>query len=579
MTGVAMASAKRDTSTSTTAMASKVPAGVLSADGSPGHTTPARSAFSYLRVSSAKQATEDRSGLDRQGDAFLPFCDRHGLVPSLDPVIDAGISAFRGSNRRKGALASFLEAARNGTVPAGAVLVVEDLDRFSRESASYAEATLLELFELGLAIGIVRDDVVVDRATYDREIGVRLQFLVRRDAAHDYSRKLSERVAAAHERTRARSRQGEQVATHWRPQWLDFDEASGAYVLNDRWPTYRRALDLCLEGLGQSRVARQLNAEGHRNAHGNLWSGAAVARIWCDRRLLGERSLVIPGSDEREIQAGHFPAAITRAEFDQLREVVAKRCAHRGRAGRGDKRHNLFQGLLHCECGAGMRLEMMVRKNGDCYGYLVCRDRIIQGAAASECQARNVRYDEDWILRSFMAQRWARYFDRPADNRQKRLIEGEIRTAEGLLAQQRQHQQQAEANLAQLLTTGALDADTAALLGKVVKDARLQADATEADLSGLRDRLRQASARPDGAAMQKAIRARVEAFLAVDRSDPAERVRFNAWLNTLPVQVTISRSGTGATTLAIVEGKPVSDGAGGVMVPGAEWHADTRGLS
>ena len=78
--------------------------------------------------------------------------------------------------------------------------------------------------------------------------------------------------------------------------------------------------------------------------------------------------------------------------------------------------------------------------------------------------------------------------------------------------------------------------------------------------------------------MQKAIRARVEAFLAVDRSDPAERVRFNAWLNTLPVQVTISRSGTGATTLAIVEGKPVSDGAGGVMVPGGEWHVDARGI-
>lgn len=198
-----MVKAARATTSSAAQRVSAVPSEALHTAGSAGHASATRTAFSYVRVSSSRQAGEARSGLDRQADQFLPFCQRHGLTPSVDPLVDAGISAYRGSNRQRGALGQFLAAVRDGVIPPGSVLVVEDLDRFSREAPSYAEAQLGELFALGLALAVVRDDVVIDRATYDGDISVRLQLLVRRDAAHDYSRKLGERVSAARERTRA----------------------------------------------------------------------------------------------------------------------------------------------------------------------------------------------------------------------------------------------------------------------------------------------------------------------------------------------------------------------------------------
>jgi DNA invertase Pin-like site-specific DNA recombinase len=547
---------------------SPMPAGKLHPEGSAGHTTAGRAAFSYLRVSSVRQAAEARTGLDRQADQFTPFCQRHGLLPIDDPLIDRGISAYRGSNRRKGSLGAFLDAARNGIVPAGSVLVVEDLDRFSREAPSYAEAMLGQLFELDLALGICRDDVVVDRARYDSDIGVRLQLLVRRDAAHDYSKKLSERVSAAHERVRVRERQGERLNAHWRPQWLDYDADADTFTMNDRWPTYRRMLDLCLEGHGQVRSAAILNGEGYRNSKGGLWSGAAVAQALADRRLLGERIYRQRGADP-EVLAGYFPAAITSAEFSKVQELIAQRRSNVGRAGRGEFRHNLFQSIVFCHCGQRMELHTARKKSGRVHSYLVCKSKI-RGRGAGHCKARNIPYDEGWLLQAFMRERWARFFDRPADNKKRRDLDRKVREAEGLLAQQRQQQDQATANLAQLLKQGVLDADTAALLGKAAKDARQAAEGTAAALTGLREQLRQAAIRPNGAAMQAMIRERVEAFMASDRHDPAERIRFNTWLCTLNVNLYLQWDGSTAQMSVEPLEKVTRDDAGNVTVAGME---------
>jgi DNA invertase Pin-like site-specific DNA recombinase len=522
-------------------------------------------AFSYLRVSSSRQAGDARSGLDRQADQFLPFCQRHGLTPSVDPLVDAGISAYRGSNRQRGALGQFLAAARDGVIPAGAALVVEDLDRFSREAPSYAEAQLGELFALDLALAVVRDDVVIDRATYDGDIGVRLQLLVRRDAAHDYSRKLGERVSAAHERTRAMERQGQIINGHQRPQWLDFDEQAGAFTVNDRWPIYRRMIDLCLQGYGQVRVAAIINGEGYRNARGGLWSGSAIAQCWRDRRLIGERAY----SRGTEVIAGYFPAMLTRDEWDRLQAAIAQRHGNLGRAGRGDRRHNILQGLVYCTCGTRRELQTATKPSGRKHAYLTCKTKTRGRCVDGLCTARNVPYDEQWLLRAFMGQRWQQYFSRPADNRERRQLEGELIAAESVLAKQRQQQQQAEGNVQKLLTAGALSADDAALLLKLANDARRQGDESEASVNAIRERLRSVATRPSGASVQKAIRERVEAFLATDRQDLTERVRFNSWLNTLNLRVVLSNDGHLQMSIEPAV-KAVYDDAGGVTVAGAE---------
>lgn len=526
-------------------------------------------AYSYLRVSSAKQAAEDRSGLDRQGDAFIPFCQRHGLVPQLDPLVDRGISAYSGRNRRSGALAAFLAAARNGTIPPGSVLVIEDLDRFSRESPTNALRTLLnEVFASELALGVVRFDDVLTEAKFNANNGLAIQLQVAIQMAHDYSRKLSERISASHERKRRIERTGKVATPAWRPPWLDWDQTNATFVANGKLATYQRIIELCLQGYGQTRVAQIINSEGHRNTRGEPWLGAAVSRVFHDRRMIGERSIREPDGTTTIVR-GFFPAAVTVADFNRVQELTQHRCSHKGRIGRGDHRRFILQGVAFCPCGARLMTQCL-NTAGKTYRYIICAGKQYQRLDPSGCKAPNMPYDEEWILRGLMRQRWQQYFNRPEDNRQRREIERELLNAETLRAKNQQAQQNAEANLQTLLSSGALEPEDAALLLKLAKDARRQAEGTEAVVRGHRERLQQVMARPNGAEMQKAIRERVEAFMATDRHDPTERVRFNTWVNTLGIRVILTRYGDRVEMSVEPLQKAIYDGAGGVTVAGLE---------
>src|SRR5262245_53625587 len=89
-------------------------------------------AFSYTRFSTPEQ--RKGGSLKRQTDLAEDYAKRKGLV--LDDKLDMndeGISAYRGANAERGALAAVLEAVRLGRVPAGSTLIVESVDRISRQ--------------------------------------------------------------------------------------------------------------------------------------------------------------------------------------------------------------------------------------------------------------------------------------------------------------------------------------------------------------------------------------------------------------------------------------------------------------
>jgi DNA invertase Pin-like site-specific DNA recombinase len=523
----------------------------------------ARVAFSYQRVSAAKQATDKSDGLHRQADAFLPFCQRHGLTPADDHLQDSGVSAFRGKNRQRGALGAFIEAARDGAVPDGAVLVVEDLDRFSRQATSHQEKMLGELFDQGLALGIVRDDLIVDRTTYDTKLDVRLQLLVRRDAAHDYSRKLSERVAASHASRRAR---GEKTR-HPRPFWCDWSDAAQDFTINDKVAIPRRMVDLCIEGAGMTQIAQAMNREGMTNSSGGKITYAWVRRVLADRRLLGERAWSEGGKVAR-VDHGYFPPLVSEGEFGRAWELIRERDSRKGRHGRGEHLHNIFQGITYCACGQGLTYGTGRSRTGErVYAYLRCVGKI---SGTCTVGGRNHRYDEEWLLRGFMAQRWGQFFHKPADGHQRRQLQGRVRELEALAAQHREAAQRAESSLSELLTSGTLALEDVQLLGRLSREAAAKADAVDRERDKVRHQLQQLDAKPSGDAMAAVVRERVEAFMAADRLDVAERRRFNNWLGTLGLRVVLSNSGLVQMSVGPTV-KATYDEAGNVTVAGGEF--------
>ena len=79
------------------------------------------------------------------------WCKTRGLA--LDESLrDLGVSAYRGTNRAVGALRSFLDLVENGQVERGSYLIVESLDRLSREAVLDAAARLLDLIRAGIVV-------------------------------------------------------------------------------------------------------------------------------------------------------------------------------------------------------------------------------------------------------------------------------------------------------------------------------------------------------------------------------------------------------------------------------------------
>jgi DNA invertase Pin-like site-specific DNA recombinase len=109
-----------------------------------------RRAYSYIRFSSKKQEKGD--SVRRQKSLAEKYCEENDLILDDTLKVDDGISAFNGDNKEFGGLRSFLDRIKEGGIEKGSCLLVESLDRLSRENMWIAS---------GLLIDIVNKDVEV----------------------------------------------------------------------------------------------------------------------------------------------------------------------------------------------------------------------------------------------------------------------------------------------------------------------------------------------------------------------------------------------------------------------------------
>src|SRR5262245_39687426 len=106
-----------------------------------------RRAFSYARFSDKHQG-KGRS-MPRQDERVRAYCERRNWALDERLFRDPGISAFTGANSRRGDLAEFLRLVEDGRVPQGSVLIIENVDRFSRLEPDEATALFMSVVNAG----------------------------------------------------------------------------------------------------------------------------------------------------------------------------------------------------------------------------------------------------------------------------------------------------------------------------------------------------------------------------------------------------------------------------------------------
>src|SRR3954453_3798890 len=111
-------------------------------------------AYSYVRFSSPEQAKGD--SLRRQTELRDGWLTRNAVRLDASLTLeDKGVSGFTGEHRGnpdRHALAAFVDLVKKGRITRGSYLIVESLDRLSREDILPALTLILDLIQSGIRI-------------------------------------------------------------------------------------------------------------------------------------------------------------------------------------------------------------------------------------------------------------------------------------------------------------------------------------------------------------------------------------------------------------------------------------------
>src|SRR3954468_13683318 len=245
-------------------------------------------AFSYIRFSSKKQ--QKGESFRRQAEFAVEVCRENGWV--LDESLtlnDLGVSAFRGANAKAGALGEFLEAIRIGRVLRGSVLIIESIDRLSRNKVGEALQLFISILNSGVSI-VTREP----RRTYSQDsindIASLLEPLIYMSRAHEESATKSFRLKDAWAKKKERAATQGLPMTRMAPRWLELTD-KGYKFIPERATTVREIFRLSAEGLGVQRILNYLVANPKKHSpfgDSGRWRDSYVLQILSNRATFGE---------------------------------------------------------------------------------------------------------------------------------------------------------------------------------------------------------------------------------------------------------------------------------------------------
>jgi len=304
-------------------------------------------AYSYIRFSSIAQERGD--SLRRQTKGTDDYVQKKGYV--LDTTLhlqDLGVSAFRGANVREGALGGFLEAIRQGRVEPGSVLIVESLDRLTRDQLSEALVLFMEILRADVRIATLSPEREYTKESLN-DIGTVIEPLVIFMRAHEESKTKSERLQKAWQAKREKL--ATTVLTSLCPKWCRVKEdRTGFELIPEKAETVRQIFEWAASGLGINAITKKLNQSFTPIARTDTWHRSYVLKILRNRAVIGEYQPHLGHSGPNRRPIGdpindYYPKAVDEPLFYAAQEALRSRRKQAGRTGKLVA--NLFTGLLY----------------------------------------------------------------------------------------------------------------------------------------------------------------------------------------------------------------------------------------
>jgi DNA invertase Pin-like site-specific DNA recombinase len=242
-------------------------------------------------------------------------------------------SGYHGKNLTNGALGLFLEKLEAGDIPTPCALVIEALDRLTRQKPMRSMRLLWDIVESGVEVHTTTKDRVY---TAGMSMSDMMDSMIDLFTAHKESEKKSERHLANWEEKRANA--NKKIMTKTCPCWLQPKaDKTGFEVNQERANIIRAIFEMTARGVGKTKIVDDLNNKGIKPfSKATRWHASYVQKLMDNRNVLGHLATTkrvdgvpVPGP----VIKNYYPSIITEDVWNNAHESRAARTPQYNRYG------------------------------------------------------------------------------------------------------------------------------------------------------------------------------------------------------------------------------------------------------
>lgn len=347
-------------------------------------------AIRYIRFSSDQQRYGSSVARQQESiDKWLANNTQYQL--SNLSASDLGKSGYKGDHLAEGAgLNSIIQAIQDGKIIKGDVILVEALDRLGRLEPLKMIGLISTILSNGVEIVTLEQGQVqsYSEESLTNNMGELYMLVGKVQMAHDYSKKLSERISAANREKIKKIAKGEQVSFYKTPWWLD----NRGKLIADRAELALVIIEEFKEGNSIRGITKLLEEK-----YNEKLSKTAVETVLTSRAVYG----VYQNKSRTEIVLNAYEFLISEEDYHSLQLLKSARPKQK-RPQTSNK--TILSPFIRCGCGAGTH---KVNKNG--YKYLRCNR---YGKVGNSCGEKQFPHHlAEWAFYRFARkslQQWTR---------------------------------------------------------------------------------------------------------------------------------------------------------------------------
>jgi len=331
------------------------------------------------------------SGISRQLENTRSYCERNNFELKED-LRDVGLSGYKGQNVSRGQLGEFIDGIREGTIDRNMVLIVESLDRLSRQDPLQAFSQFSEILSYGIELHTLSDQQVYTKEIVAKNGALLFISIGSMMRAHEESSIKSQRLESAWKRKRDQTSEGKTL-TRLVPGWISVDEHNKMHLIPEHAETVRSIFKMSIEeNLGYLQITRHLNEKidsfpkitpsWKTKNTSETWGSSFVVKILNTPNVYGAIEA------KHGLIENYYPPVISKAEFSLHQEKQRNRLSKK-RGRKGIRQTNLFQGLIKCGC-CGSNVKLAVKQPTG-LNTLIC---IKKSESRTNCSMYNWNYAE-----------------------------------------------------------------------------------------------------------------------------------------------------------------------------------------